>query len=76
MDINTLAEISGNLNTIGYGLGTLGPGLGIGIVGGKTVEAIARQPEIAGRLQTTFFLAVAFTEALALIGLAAGFIFQ
>ncbi|MFU0805172.1 MAG: F0F1 ATP synthase subunit C [Pseudoclavibacter caeni] len=77
MDINTLAEgISGNLNAIGYGLAAIGPGIGIGVVGGKTVEAIARQPELAGKLQTTFFLAVAFTEALALIGLAAGFIFQ
>lgn len=76
VDINSLADISGNLNTIGYGLAAIGPGIGIGIAGGKTVEAIARQPELAGRLQTTFFLAVAFTEALALIGLAAGFIFS
>ena len=42
----------------------------------KTVEAIARQPEIAGRLQTTMFLGIAFSEALGLIGLATYFIFQ
>ena len=38
------------------------------IVGGKAVESMARQPEMAGRIQTTMFIAIAFTEALALIG--------
>lgn len=53
---------------LAYGLGAIGPGIGIGIVGGKAVEAMARQPEMAGRLQTTMFIAIAFTEALALLG--------
>lgn len=75
MDVTNLAEVSGSLNAVGYGLAAIGPGIGIGIVAGKTVEAIARQPELAGRLQVTMFLGIAFTEALALIGLAAGFIF-
>ena len=66
---------TGGLKTIGYGISTLGPGLGIGIVAGKTVEGMARQPEMAGQLRTTMFLGIAFTEALALIGLVAGFIF-
>ena len=61
--------------TIGYGLAAIGPGIGIGIVAGKTVEAMARQPEMAGQLRTTMFLGIAFTEALALIGLVAGFVF-
>ena len=61
--------------TIGYGLAAIGPGIGIGIVAGKTVEAMARQPEMAGQLRTTMFLGIAFTEALALIGLVAGFLF-
>ena len=52
-----------------------GLGTGIGIVAGKTVEAMARQPEMAGQLRTTMFLGIAFTEALALIGLVAGFLF-
>jgi F-type H+-transporting ATPase subunit c len=71
-----LAEISGNVNAIGYGLAAIGPGIGIGVLVGKTVEGQARQPEMAGRLQTTMFLGVAFTEALALIGFAAGFVFS
>jgi F-type H+-transporting ATPase subunit c len=70
-----ISEIAGNLNTIGYGLGTLGPGIGIGILVGKALEGISRQPETAGVLRTTMFLGVAFTEALALIGLVAGFLF-
>jgi F-type H+-transporting ATPase subunit c len=51
-----------------YGLATLGPGLGIGFLVGKAVEAMARQPESAGMVRTTMFLGIAFTEALALIG--------
>lgn len=74
---DTLQAVDTNsgLKTIGYGLSTLGPGLGIGIVAGKTVEGMARQPEMAGQLRTTMFLGIAFTEALALIGLVAGFVF-
>lgn len=68
-------DTNSGLKTIGYGLSTLGPGLGIGIVAGKTVEGMARQPEMAGQLRTTMFLGIAFTEALALIGLVAGFVF-
>ncbi|AMJ44842.1 MULTISPECIES: ATP synthase F0 subunit C [Corynebacterium] len=63
------------LQSIGYGLATIGPGLGIGILVGKTVEGMARQPEMAGQLRTTMFLGIAFVEALALIGLVAGFLF-
>jgi F-type H+-transporting ATPase subunit c len=51
-----------------YGLGAIGPGVGIGIVVGNAVQAMARQPEAAGLVRTTMFLGIAFTEALALIG--------
>ncbi|NLU84462.1 ATP synthase F0 subunit C [Rhodococcus sp. HNM0569] len=60
---------------IGYGLAAIGPGVGIGIVVGKAIEGMVRQPEMAGQVRTTMFLGIAFTEALALIGLVAGFIF-
>lgn len=75
MDTTTLAEVSGNVATIGYGLGTLGPGIGLGILIGKALEGIARQPEVAGQLRTTMFIGVAFVEVLALLGLVAGFLF-
>jgi len=52
-----------------------GPGIGVGIVVGKAIEGIARQPELQGTIRTNMFLGIAFTEALALIGLVAGFIF-
>ena len=60
--------VTGSLSLIGYGLATLGPGIGIGFMVGKTVEGQARQPEVAGRLQTTMILGIAFTDVLALIG--------
>ena len=50
------------------GLAAIGPGIGIGYVVGKAIEAMARQPEAAGMVRTTMFLGIAFTEALALIG--------
>ncbi len=51
-----------------YGLAAIGPGIGIGYLVGQAVQAMARQPESAGQVQTTMFLGIAFTEALALIG--------
>ncbi|MFF3569316.1 ATP synthase F0 subunit C [Nocardia jiangxiensis] len=60
---------------VGYGLAAIGPGIGVGIVVGKAIEGIARQPELQGTIRTNMFLGIAFTEALALIGLVAGFIF-
>ena len=61
-------DIGGPLALIGYGLAAIGPGVGIGIVAGNAVQAMARQPEAAGMVRTTMFLGIAFTEALALIG--------
>ena len=47
-------------------LGVIGPGIGIGFLVGKAVEAMARQPEAAGMVRTTMFLGIAFVEALAI----------
>lgn len=81
MDIVTLAQDATTttmpgLGAVGYGLAAIGPGIGIGIVVGKAIEGMARQPEMAGQIRTTMFLGIAFTEALALIGIVTGFIFQ
>lgn len=79
MDLMTLAQSSDvavkGLATIGYGIAALGPGIGIGYMTGKTVEAMARQPEIAGTLRITMVLGIGFAEALALIALVTGFLF-
>jgi F-type H+-transporting ATPase subunit c len=53
---------------LGYGLAAIGPGIGIGVVVANAIQAMARQPEMAGTSRTTMFLGIAFTEALALIG--------
>ncbi len=75
MDVTNIAEVSGNIAVIGYGLAAIGPGVGVGLVVSKTIESIARQPELAAKLQVTMCLGIAFTKALALIGLATPFIF-
>lgn len=67
--------ITGSIATIGYGLATLGPGLAIGILVGKTQEAVARQPEVAGTVRINMLIGAAFAEALGLLGLVAGLIF-
>lgn len=57
-----------------YGLGAIGPGIGIGFLVGKAIESMARQPEAAGMVRTTMFIGIAFVEALALFGFVLSFI--
>jgi len=75
---HTTITIKG-LGAPGYGLAAIGPGIGIGIgigiVVGKAIEGMARQLEMTGQLRVTMFLGIAVTEALALIGRVAGFLF-
>ena len=58
---------------LAIGLGALGPGIGIGILGGKAVEAIGRNPEASGKVQTNMILAIAFAEAIAIYALVIAF---
>ena len=71
-------ELKDGLSAIGagivYGAAAIGPGIGIGIVVGNAITAMARQPEAAGMVRTTMFLGIAFTEALALFGFVLAFI--
>ena len=67
-------EIGDGLKAVGYGLAALGPGIGIGVLVGNSVQAMARQPEAAGMVRTTMVLGIAFAEALALIGFVINFI--
>lgn len=50
-------------------VGTIAPALGIGILSGKALEAIGRNPEAANKIQTNMILAIAFTEAIAIYAL-------
>lgn len=51
---------------IGAGLAVIGAGLGIGKIGGSAMDAIARQPEAAGKIQTAMIIAAALIEGVAL----------
>mgnify|MGYP000792439033 CR=1 FL=1 len=56
---------------LGAGLAVIGAGLGIGKIGGSAMEAIARQPEATGKIQTNMILTSAFVEGCALFAIAA-----
>jgi len=53
---------------IGSGLVAIGAGIGIGKIGGSAMEAIARQPEAAGKIQTAMLIIAALIEVIALFG--------
>lgn len=73
MDIES-AKILGMALVVG--LGVIGPGLGIGFIVAKAVEAIGRNPDASGKVQATMFIGIAFTEALAIFALVVGFILK
>ena len=54
---------------LAIGLGAIGPGIGIGIIGGKALEAIGRNPEAESKVRTTMILGIAFAEAVAIYAL-------
>ena len=58
----------GSIAASGAGLAVIGAGIGIGQVGGKAMEGIARQPEAASKIQTAMIIAAALIEGAALFG--------
>ena len=54
---------------IGAGLAAIGAGIGIGRIGGSALEAMARQPELAGKIQTVMLIAAALVEGAALFAI-------
>ena len=67
--------VTGSVGSIGYGLAAIGPGIGIGLIFGNGVQAIARQPEAYGVIRQNMILGFALAEALALLGFVAPFVF-
>ena len=59
---------------IAAGIGAVGAGIGIGRIGGSACEAIARQPEMAGRIFVNMILTAALVEGVALFAVVVGFL--
>ena len=59
-------------NIVGAGLIVIGAGLGIGKIGGSAMDAIARQPEASGKIQTAMIIAAALIEGVVLFGVVVG----
>ncbi len=61
---------------LAIGIGTIGPAIAIGMLGGKAMEAIGRNPEAAGKIQSAMILAIAFAEAIAIYALVVALIIK
>jgi F-type H+-transporting ATPase subunit c len=59
---------------LGAGLAVIGAGLGIGRIGGSMTESMARQPELAGTIQTGAIILAALIEGAALFALVIAFL--
>ena len=59
------------LAALGAGLAVVGAAIGVGKIGGAAMDAIARQPEASGKIQTAMIIAAALVEGVALFGVVA-----
>lgn len=73
MDVNTFKDLAAGL---AVGLGGIGPGLGIGILASRAMEAIGRNPEASSKIQAAMILAIAFCEAIAIYALVVALIIK
>lgn len=61
--------MTGSISVVGAGLAAIGAGIGIGLIGGKAMEGIARQPEATNVIRTTMLIAAALVEGVALFAI-------
>lgn len=61
---------------IAIAIGAIAPSIAIGMIGSKGLEAIGRNPEAAGKVQTSMILAIAFAEAVAIYALVVALIIK
>jgi F-type H+-transporting ATPase subunit c len=66
--------MTGSLTAIGLAIAAIGAGIGIGQIGGKAMDAIARQPEAVGDIRANMILTAALVEGAALIAMVLGYI--
>jgi len=62
-------ELKDLATALAIGLGTLGPAIGVGLIGKGAMEAIGRNPEAGNQITTTLILSIAFAEAIAIYAL-------
>ena len=71
-------EVGEAIKLLGAGLaigaGAIGPGIGVGLVVMGALQAIGRNPDAQGQLQTIMFIGIAFAEAIAIYALVISFI--
>jgi F-type H+-transporting ATPase subunit c len=72
--MSTSIDVVGQIAPLAFGLAAIGSGIGVGVIVGKTIESVARQPELQGRLQTLMFIGIALTEALCFIAVGVAYI--
>lgn len=68
MDVQSAALIGAGIAMISC----IGGGIGVGIATGKAAEAVARQPEVSGKINGVFLIGIALSEATAIYGLVVG----
>jgi F-type H+-transporting ATPase subunit c len=61
---------------VAIGLGALGPGLGLGFIGAKAMEALGRNPEASDQIFVPLILSLAFTEAIGIYALVVALIIK
>ncbi len=61
---------------IAAGVGVLGPAIGVGLIGGRAMDAIGRNPEASDKIVSNMILAIAFAEALGILALVVAFIIK
>jgi F-type H+-transporting ATPase subunit c len=66
MDAQTFKLLAAGL---AIGLGAIGPGIGVGLLAMGALQAIGRNPEAQGQIQTNMFIGIAFAEAIAIYAL-------
>ncbi|HEX4103981.1 MAG TPA: ATP synthase F0 subunit C [Candidatus Paceibacterota bacterium] len=73
MDVDSIRLLA---TAIAIGLGAITPGLAIGLIGAKAVDAIGRNPEASSKVQTMALLAIVFAEAIAIYALVVALIIK
>ncbi len=74
--INQTLDLKSLAVAFAISLGALGPGLSIGRIAGKGLEAIGRNPEAADKIQTAMILGIAFAESVAIYALVVALILK